>query len=51
VLSLGGIECNESSAIFPDGSPSVREARLGPSEQPSLLLSHQGRATWLSPGT
>jgi hypothetical protein len=51
VLRLGNVECDKSSAILLHGSPSVREARLGHSEQPSFLLSHEGRATSLTPGT
>ena len=35
VLHLGHIERDKSFAMLSHGSPSVREARLGPSEQPS----------------
>ena len=35
VLFLGYIKCDKRFAILRHGSPSVREDRLGPSEQPS----------------
>ena len=51
MLGLGDVERDKSPAMLPHGSPSVREARLGPSEQPSFLLSHEGRAASLTRGT
>jgi hypothetical protein len=51
MLHLGHVERDKSFAMLSHGSPSVREARLGPSEQPSFLSRTEGRATNLSPGT
>ena len=51
VLHLRHVERDETFAILSHGSPSVHEARLGPSEQPSSLNRTIGRATDLSPGT
>ncbi|GLS35748.1 hypothetical protein GCM10010869_13370 [Mesorhizobium tianshanense] len=51
VLLLGYIKRDKRFAILSHGSPSVREDRLGPSEQPSSLNRTKGRATDLSPGT
>jgi hypothetical protein len=51
VLSLGYIKRDKRFAILLHGSSSVREDRLGPSEQPSSLNRTKGRATDLSPGT
>src|SRR5690606_15423626 len=51
VLLLGYIKCDERFAILCHGSPSVREDRLGPSEQPSSFNRMKGRATDLRPRT
>ena len=51
VLRLRYVESDKGFAILPHGPPSVHEARLGPSEQPSLLFCTKGRAAGLSPGT
>ena len=51
MLGLRYIESDKGFAILDHGPPSVREARLGPSEQPSLLFCTKGRAAGLSPGT
>lgn len=51
MLYLCNIECDKRFSIIRHGSPSVREDRLGPSEQPSYLNRTNGRATNLSPGT
>src|SRR5262245_22483433 len=51
VFLLGHVKRNKCFAILSHGSPSVREDRLGPSEQPSSLNRTKGRATDLSPGT
>lgn len=51
MLHLRYVECDKRFVILSHGSPSVREARLGPSEQPSSLNRTIGRATKLSPGT
>jgi len=51
VLHLGHIERDKRFATPSHGSPSVREARLGPPEQPSSLNRTTGRATNLGPGT
>jgi hypothetical protein len=51
VLLLGYIKRDKYFAILSHGSPSVREDRLGPSEQPSSFNRTKGRATDLSPGT
>ncbi len=45
VLLLGDIESHENFAILSHGPPSVREARLGPPEQPSFFNCTKGRAT------
>jgi hypothetical protein len=42
VLLLGDIESHENFAILSHGPPSVREARLGPPEQPSFLPARKG---------
>jgi hypothetical protein len=42
VLQLCHIKRHERFAILPHGSPSVREARLGPPEQPSSAHACQG---------
>lgn len=49
VLQLRHVERDESLHTA-HGSASLREARLGPSEQPSALHRTTGRAN-LSPGT
>jgi hypothetical protein len=49
VLQLGDIESDENFSMLSHGSPSVREARLGPPEQPSINRTI-GRAN-LGPGT
>jgi hypothetical protein len=49
VLLLGYIKRDERFAILLHGSSSVREDRLGLSEQPSSLNRTKGRATDLSP--
>jgi hypothetical protein len=51
MLLLGYIKRDKSFAILLHGSSSVREDRLGLSEQPSSLNRTKGRATDLSPGT
>jgi hypothetical protein len=51
MLHLRRVEGDKSLAILPHGPPSVREARLGLSEQPSLLFCTNGRAAGLNPGT
>jgi hypothetical protein len=50
VLQLGDIESDEDFSMLSHGSPSVREARLGPPEQPSSINRTIGRAN-LGPGT
>lgn len=42
VLLFGYIKRNKCFAILSHGSPSVREDRLGPSEQPRLLIARKG---------
>lgn len=42
VFFLGYIKCNERFAIPSLGSSSVREDRLGPSEQPSSFIARKG---------
>ena len=51
MLGLRYIESDKGFAILAHGPPSVHEARLGPSEQPSLLFCTKGRAADLTPGT
>ncbi len=51
MLLFGYVKCDKCFAILSHGSPSVREDRLGPSEQPSLLNRTKGRATDLCPRT
>jgi hypothetical protein len=51
MLRLCHIERDKRCAILRHGSPSVREARLGPPEQPSLLYRTKGGPPGLSPGT
>jgi hypothetical protein len=49
-----GAETNwllSAATIFFHGLPSVREARLGPPEQPSFFYRTKGRAAGLSPGS
>lgn len=45
------IERDKRSAILRHGSSSLREARLGSPEQPSLLYRTKGGPPGLSPGT
>jgi hypothetical protein len=42
VFFLGYIKCDERFAILSHGSSSVRENRLGPSEQPSSFIARKG---------
>ena len=51
VLPLRDIECHKDFAILCHGPPSVREARLGLPEQPSLPMARRGRTTGFTPGT
>jgi len=51
VLRLRRVKPNKGSAILTHGPPSVHEARLGPTEQPSYLYCTKGRAAGLNPGT
>ncbi|MBZ9864249.1 hypothetical protein LB515_02560 [Mesorhizobium sp. CA15] len=48
---LGSIKRNKCFALLSHGSPSVREDRLGPSEQPWCFNRTKGRATDLLLGT
>ena len=50
VLRLCHVKTDKRSATIPHGPSSMREARLGPSEQPSNYRM-KGRTTDLTPGT
>ena len=52
VLPLRDIERHKGSlSILSNGPSSVREARLGLPEQPSLSMARRGRTTGFTPGT
>jgi hypothetical protein len=51
VLPLGDIKSHENFAMLLHGPPSVREARLGPPEQPSFLYRTKRAGHRLSPRT
>src|SRR5690348_4794610 len=51
VLQLSRIKPDVHLAILPHGPSSMPEARLGPSEQPSIIFDMKGRTTGFTPGS
>src|SRR4051794_9192474 len=51
MLQLRGIKRDVHLAILSHGPSSMPEARLGPSEQPSIIVDMKGRTTGFTPGS